>query len=444
MATKVETKVKEANTKDNENKIVRAIKYRIYPNEKQTEQLSKTFGSVRKVYNIGLELENGLYEAGMGYMSKNALNNYCNRVWKEEFPYLKEIDKFALTNALYHLDDGFQAFFKGDRRHPKFKSKKEHYFSYTTNITNGNIDVELPKKEKSTNGKVKLPKLGWIDATIHRQAEADWVIKNATVSLTPQGKYYASIAYECKLDVDIAEPVKPAESAKPAETPKVSEVKIPTLDKTLGLDYSSPHFYVDSNGKPCDPPHWYRQAEERLAREQRRLSKMVKGSNNYEKQRVLVSKLQEKVANKRKDFCHKLSREIANSYDVVCVEDINLRNMAQSLKFGKATKDNGFGMFRTFLKYKLEQEGKYFIVIDKWYPSTKTCHNCGGYNKDVVLGQDTWVCPHCGAVIARDPNAALNIRDEGYRLLLEMLLATYPNIDISNINISIKGWPPTR
>lgn len=142
---------------------------------------------------------------------------------------------------------------------------------------------------------------------------------------------------------------------------------------------------------------------------------MIKGSNNYEKQRLVVAKLHEPAANQRRDFTHKLSREIANSYDAVCVEDIDLRSLSQSLRLGKATMDNGFGIFRTFLRYKLEEQGKHFIKIDKWYPSSKACNHCGRYNPKVTLGVSEWVCPHCGAIIQRDYNAACNIRHEGLR-----------------------------
>jgi putative transposase len=306
----------------------------------------------------------------------------------------------SISHAIYNLDTGFKNFFEGRANPPKFKSKRDHHYSYTTDFTNNNIEIQYPNR-KFKNGKIKLPKLRWVEANIHRHPENDWIIKTATVSLTPSGKYFVSITFEYNVE-DIA-PI------------------VPTIQKTLGLDYSSPLFYVDSNGEPANVPHWYREAEARLAREQRRLSKMVKGSNHYEKQRKLIAKLSEHIANQRKDFCHKLSREIANQYDVVCVEDLDLHNLAQTLTLGKSTNDNGFGMFRVFLKYKLERLGKYYVVIDKWYPSTKTCHACGHVNPDVELKDSTWVCPHCGRVVQRDPNAAFNIKHEGFSLLMESL-----------------------
>ncbi len=174
---------------------------------------------------------------------------------------------------------------------------------------------------------------------------------------------------------------------------------------------------MDSNGHAPGVPHYFRKAEKRLAKAQRRLSRMTRGSSNYEKQRLVVARLHEHVANQRKNFCHTESRKIANFYDIVCVEDLDLRAQAQSLNFGKAVADNGFGMFRAFLKYKLEEQGKLFIKVGKKFPSTKTCHYCKKVNPDVQLGQKTWVCPCCGRTILRDWNAALNIRDEGLRML---------------------------
>lgn len=183
----------------------------------------------------------------------------------------------------------------------------------------------------------------------------------------------------------------------------------------MGLDYSSPHFYVDSDGNEADMPHFYREAEKKLARAQRRLAKMVKGSSNYRKQKICVAKAYEKVRNCRKDWQHKRSTELAEGYDLIAVENINYQDMARGLHLAKATNDNGFGQFRKMLSYKLEERGKKLITINKWFPSTKTCRFCGTVNSDVALGQDEWDCPCCGAHLLRDHNAAINIREEGLR-----------------------------
>ena len=372
----------------------RGIKYRLYPTEEQKSLLAQTFGCARMVYNLGLELQQGLHAANFKSMSKTELNNHCNRTWKKEFSYLRDVDKFALTNSLYALMSGYKNFFEKRAAYPKFKSKKSKQ-SYTTNETKGNIAIVY----NSSGGTdfIKLPKLGLVPAVIHRLPRQDWVIKSATVSKTATGKYCASILF--------------------AYVEDVPDVKLDP-NEAVGLDYSSPNFYIDSENMTPGVPHYYRKMEKRLAKAQRKLSRMVKGSSNYEKQRMVVASLHEHVANQRKDFCHKESRKIANFYEIVCVEDLDLRAQAQCPNFGKAVSDNGFGMFRTFLKYKLEEQGKAFVTVDKWYPSTKTCHHCGTYNPDVKLGMKEWVCPHCGREIDRDWNAAQNIRDEGVRMLL--------------------------
>lgn len=369
----------------------RGIKYAIFPTDEQKIILAQTFGCARKVYNLGLELQEGLYSAGFKSMTKTDLNNFCNHAWKDEFVYLRDVDKFALTNSLYHLMNGYTNFFEGRTKHPKFKSKKNKQ-SYTTNETNGNIAIVYGEQDA-----IKLPKVGLVPALIHRMPRPDWIIKSATVSKTATGKYHVSVLFEYMEDIP--------------------DVKL-NPQEAIGLDYSSPDFYVDSENRKPEAPHYYRRAERRLAKAQKKLARMTRGSNNYEKQRIVVAKLHEHIANQRKDFCHKESRKIANSYEIVCVEDLDLRAQAQSLNFGKAVTDNGFGMFRAFLQYKLKEQGKAYITIDKWDPSTKTCHNCGTYNPNVVLGVQEWICPHCGKTIDRDCNAAQNIRDQGVRMFL--------------------------
>jgi putative transposase len=193
-------------------------------------------------------------------------------------------------------------------------------------------------------------------------------------------------------------------------------------DRILGLDYKSDGLYVSSNGERAEMPHYYRLSEKRLSRAQRRLNRKKNGSARYEKQRLAVAKLSAHVTDQRRDYLHKKSRVLADKYDLIVVEDINLRGMARSLKLGKSTNDNGFGMFRVFLKYKLEEQGKRFIKIDKFYPSSQVCHECGFQNpitKDLSVRNVT--CPACGAMYDRDANAALNIRDEGYRIYKSLL-----------------------
>ena len=177
---------------------------------------------------------------------------------------------------------------------------------------------------------------------------------------------------------------------------------------------SRPRFYVDSNGESADMPRFYRDAEKKLAREQRKLSRMTRGGNNYCKQRIKVARAFEKVRNCRKDWQHKKSTELVNKYDYICVEDINYQNMARGLCLAKATNDNGFGQFRSMLAYKMAERGKKLITIDKWFPSSKMCRFCGAINSELTLKDREWNCA-CGAHLLRDHNAAINIREEGLR-----------------------------
>lgn len=359
----------------------KAYKFRIYPNEEQEIMLSKTFGCVRAIYNMMLSDKIRHYNEFHTTL-KNTPAQY-----KSEFEWLKEVDSLALCNAQLSLQRAYQNFFRDKSvGFPKFKSKKSGKNSYTTNNQGNNIRI--------VDGKIKLPKIGWVKVVQHRQIPDGHKIKSCTISLSPSGRYYISILTEYEW-----------------EQPK------PTLDrsKALGLDYSSPHFYVDSQGNEAGYPRFYRQGEERLAREQRKLSRMKPGSSNYKKQKVKVARMHEYISNRRKDWMHKKSKLLAEEWDYICVEDINLRGMAGALKLGKSTNDNGFGMFREFLAYKMAYRGKVFSKIGKWFPSSKTCNECGYVNKELTLSDREWTC-ECGAHHSRDVNAAINIRDVGLQL----------------------------
>lgn len=361
----------------------KAYQYRIYPNAEQQMQFAKTFGCVRFIYNRMLADKIAYYEA-TGKMLRNTPAAY-----KKEFPWLTEVDAMALCNAQMQLQTAYRNFFRDPKiGFPKYRSKKSGKSAYTTNCINGNIAL--------IGNCLKLPKTGLVRVKLHRQIPTGHRIKSVTISLEPSGKYYASILTEYDCDIPVTELHK---------------------EKSLGLDYSSPHFYVDSEGYVADMPHFYRQAQERLKREQRKLSKMERGGKNYQKQKLRVAILQEKVRNQRKDWQHKESKRIADTWDFVCVEDIDYQDMSQGLRLGKATNDNAFGQFRTFLNYKLEERGKRLLTIDKWFPSSKTCQHCGQINNELTLADRLWECPSCGARLNRDWNAAINIREQGLLLI---------------------------
>lgn len=360
----------------------KAYKFRIYPNQEQQILFAKTFGCVRFIYNRMLSDKIKYYEE-----TKQKLNNTPAQ-YKKEFEWLKEVDSLALANAQMNLQTAYNNFFRSPKvGFPKFKSKKSNRKSYTTNCVNGNISIE--------NGQIKLPKIGLVKLKQHRMIPSSYRLKSVTVSQTPSGKYYASILFEYE-----------------------NQVQDKELYHFLGLDFSMHELYKDSDGNEPAYPRYYRQAEKRLKREQCKLSHMQKGSKNRDKQRRKVAILHEKVANQRKDFLHKQSKRIANSYDCVCIEDLDMKAMSQALHFGKSVSDNGWGMFVTFLQYKLEEMGKKLVKVDKFFASSQTCHVCGYKNiKTKNLSVRVWDCPECGTHHGRDVNAAINIKNEGMRIV---------------------------
>ena len=367
----------------------KAYKYRIYPNKVQEELIQKTFGCVRFVYNHFLEERITVYkERG----ESRTFFQQCRELTalKQEYPWLKEPDKNALQIALRDLQEAYQYFLEWVKKgkhfgYPKFKRKKNEKRSYATHNVRNTIRID--------GNRIRLPKVGYIKAKISREIPTDHRIINATISQEPSGKYYVSIGTEYE---------------KP--TPEI----VLDPNNAIGLDYSSPHFYVDSENNVADMPHFYRDAEKKLAREQRKLSKMKRGSNNYRKQRIKAARAYEHVRNSRNDWQHKRSTELANKYDYICVEDINYQDMARGLHLAKATNDNGFGQFRGMLSYKMAERGKKLITIDKWFPSSKMCRFCGAINSKLTLKDREWDCD-CGAHLLRDHNAAINIREEGLR-----------------------------
>ena len=360
----------------------KAFKFRAYPNEQQKVMFAKTFGCVRFIYNQMLSDKIKHYKE-----TKQKLNNTPAQ-YKKEFEWLKEIDSMALCNAQINLQTAFNNYFKRPTMgFPKYKSKKSNHKSYTTNSINGNIKLK--------DGFLTLPKVGKVKIKQHRLIPPNYKLKSVTVSQTSSGKYFVSILFEYE-----------------------NQIQEQTSQSFLGLDYSMPELYIDSNGNEPKYPRYYRQSEKKLAREQRKLSHMEKGSSNRNKQRIKVAKLHEKVANQRKDFLHKQSRQIANVYDCVCTEDLDMKAMSQALHFGKSVSDNGWGLFVSFLKYKLEEQGKRLVKVDRFFASSQTCSCCGYINKETKsLNIRKWDCPQCGTHHDRDVNAAINIKNEGMRLV---------------------------
>ena len=370
----------------------KAYKYRIYPNKAQEELIQKTFGCVRYVYNHFLAERMETYKEKGESLSFYRQNKSLTEL-KKELEWLQEPDKNALQIALQNLNTAYQNFFRNVKKgvnpgFPKFKSKKNGHKAYSTTAFGGVTRIE--------GAKVRFPKLGLVKAKIHRPIPPDQRIITATISQEPSGKYYVSLLTE--FDFQAPEAV-----VRPSNC--------------LGLDYSSPHFYVDSENQTADMPHFYREAEKRLAREQRKMAKMVKGSNNWRKQKIRVARAYEKVRNQRTDWQQKQSTILAEQYDLIAVEDINYQGMAQGMHLAKATNDNGFGQFRNYLTYKMAERGKKLIAVDKWFPSSKTCRFCGAIHAELGLNDRVWVCPSCGKQIQRDYNAAINIRNQALAMI---------------------------
>ena len=374
--------------------IIKALKMRIYPNREQALKIDKTIGSCRYVYNHMLDRNIKSYKRREEHLNYNQMQNLLP-VIKGYIPWLKEADSQALKYACRQLDTSYKNFFKKNAKYPKFKSKKKSKAAYTT--TNKTvINYDPPNKM------VKLPFLGWMKCSDNRILK-DYDFKSATISKV-NGKYYVSITYSIEKDI---------------KSIAINE------NQVIGLDYKSDGLYVDNNGNVANMPHYFREAQVKLKKEQRKLrlkkgyKKGEKQSKRYKKQLLKVSKLHEKVANQRKDYLAKLSTGLSSSYDAICIEDLNMKSLAnKGFGNGKATNDNAWGMFTTMLSYKLTERGKQLIKVDKFYPSSQLCSVCGCVNKNVKdLSIRKWECPNCGTVHNRDINAAINIKHEGLRLL---------------------------
>ena len=371
-----------------------AIKYRLYPTSEQEIMFAKTFGCCRKAYNLMLSEKIESYKTTGKFVAVTPAK------YKKDFPYLREVDSLALANVQLNLQSAFRNHFDKNRRRktgfPKFKSAKHSRKSYTTNNQNGTVAI-------IDNRYIRLPKIGKVKAVIHRVPGTDWKLKSATVSCSSDGKYYASVLFEYE---------------NPASAYAVD------VNNAIGMDYASDGLYVDDKGNKGTNHRFYRESHKKLAKEQRRLSRKKgsrKGedkSHNYLKQQRKVNRIYTHIANQRKDNLHKISAEIANQYDIVCVEDLNMRNMSnRGFGNGKATLDNGYGMFLDMLEYKLGNRGKYLIKVDKWYPSSQICHCCGKRHPEMKdLRIRTMRC-ECGYAMDRDRNAAMNIRKEGLRIM---------------------------
>lgn len=380
----------------------KAFEFRIYPTTEQIELIEKTFGCCRFIFNSLLSefnrhreiynITEELYQNGMlpqnnyhsPFFNKIDMNNFVNNSYKKEFPFLKEVDKFSITNTIYNLGYSFDRFYKKLSNYPKFKSKRSPKQSYTTNITNNNIKV--------TDKYIQLPKLGQVAYSNSRHIDGE--ITSATIK-RHHNKYYVSIL--CK---------------------RFSSPVIKPKNQAIGIDLGVKSFAVTSNGEVIDNPKFLRKREQRLKFLQRKLSKKQKNSNNYNKTKQIINKLHEKIYNQRMDFLHKLTTKLIRENQIICLENLKIINMLKNHKLAKSISEVSWGIFIRLLQYKAEIYGRKIIQIDTFYASSQLCHICGYKNpqvKNLIIRE--WECPICHNKHDRDKNASQNILKEGLRLI---------------------------
>ena len=366
----------------------KSYKFRLYPNQEQMLLFEKTFGCSRFIWNQMLADKIQYYKE-TGQTLKNTPAQY-----KKDYPWLKEVDSYALCNVQLNLQKAYQSFFKSGFGFHNFKSKRKMaYQSYQTNNQRGMIRL-------SNNNKIKLPKVGWVKVKVHRQVKG--LIKSATISKTATRKYFISILCEEEI------------------------VPLLRTDSNIGIDLGLKHFAILSTGEKIENPRFLVSLSKKLAKEQKILSRRgflaknrgvkLSESSNYQKQKLKVAKLHEKISNKRRDFLHKLSTTLIKNHDRICMEDLASKNLMRNHRLAKAIGDASWSEFMRMLEYKAEWYGKQIISISRWYPSSQICSNCKANSGKKPLRVREWTCEQCGSHHDRDINASLNILNEGLRL----------------------------
>ncbi len=363
-----------------------AVKVRLYPTTEQQVILAQHFGCSRWWWNHALNLCIETYQATGKGLSQSALNAFLPKLKKQEgTEWLSECYSQVLQATTLNLVTAYKNFFEGRARYPRFKAKKNRQ------------SIQYPQSVKVIDDSLKFPgRVGVVKAKLHRPIEG--TIKTVTVSMTPSGKYFASVLTEVEGD-----------------NPPVS-----TDGKVAGIDLGLKDFAIVNDGvktsKFANPKHLAKH-ERNLKRKQRKLDRKEKGSKSTDKARKLVARVHERVSNVRQDYLHKLSRKLVDENQVIVVESLNTKGMVRNHKLAASISDVGWGMFVNFLSYKLEKEGKVLVEIDRWFPSSKLCSNCHYQVDEMPLEVRSWTCPSCGTHHDRDGNASANIRAEGIRML---------------------------
>ena len=362
--------------------MLNAYKYRLHPTREQSGFFNKSFGCVRFIYNWGLQKRIEAYMKDKGRISYVQLCAMLTDLKKEEqYSWLREVSTECLQQSLRNLDAAFTRFFREKKGFPRFKSKSRSRQSYKA-ILSVHVDQERRR--------IKLPKIGWVKYGNNRKFEGD--VRSVTVSVTPSGKYHVSVLVDDGKEIPEKLPV--------------------TFDTTIGIDMGIKDFAVCSNGDTYENPGHLIKAEQRLRTLQKRLSRKKKGSNRRNRARMILARQHEKVANRRQDYLHKISTKIVRENQAIVVEDLNTKGMMKNHRLSKAIGACGWSTFFKMLEYKCERQGKTFIRIGRFDPSSKTC-SCGHVYRGLKLSEREWVCPNCGSVNDRDLLAACNIKRFG-------------------------------
>ncbi len=361
----------------------KGVKFRIYPNKQQKMLINRTLGCCRLVYNKGLSLRNEMYKAGTPANYTKTSKALTDWKRQDNLTFLKEVDSIALQQSLRDLDHAFQNFFQKHSGYPVWKSKHNHRQSYRTLNQNNGIRI--------VGNYLRLPKLGFVRV---KQSMEIGKIHHVTITRTPTNKYFAILNIEF--------------------TPEPRKNR----GGQIGLDVGIKTFYTDSNGRTVENPKYLETAQKRLAKAQRKLSRKRIGSKNYQKQRVQVALLHEKVANQRNDFLQKQSSILMRENQTICIENLKISNMVRNHRLAQAIRSVSWSRFFTMLIYKASWYGNEIVKVPSNYPSSQICSVCG-YQHPLVknLGIRQWTCPQCHTAHDRDHNASINILRKGLQQL---------------------------